>query len=611
MNYDIGLFDVTGARSVGTSVGSYDPKTHTVEAVITTFPPVQRSGFMELFDMSSFDVASAIGKPVLIEHENHVKSTVGKVVSAWRDGGSVAAKIQLLDTQAGNDVGKQLEAGLIKGVSIGYVGSLSDPHQIPTDPTDKLPNGRMNKGYPSKVSKTGRTMRNIRVLEVSFTQNPADPGAIIRSNEMSETQTTQTTQADPSVVEAERRTAIRSVMRQAGLPPEWGDQQIDAGADIVAVRSAAFDALAQRASKPIVTVTNPGVSPEMTRSAITEALTCRMNGATPSEQARPYMGQRLETIAAQRLEVAGVRSAGMTPDEVFKRSGIGGMATVSDFPALLSSAGNRVMMGAYTAASSPLKTQLARSTTLSDFRTGSKLKLSGLGKLAPVSEAGEIKAATRGEASESYALETFGRIFTMSRQALVNDDLGAFRDFSQAAGTAAAHTEADLLVNTLLSNPKLGEDGKVAFSTARGNQGVAAALSVAALSDARKDMRGFTALDGTLINSQAKYLLVGPELETAAEQLLASIYASAVDGVNPFSGRLTLLVEPRITDSRWYLFADPALVPVLEYAHLASAPGPQITQEDGFDVLGTRFRVYLDVGAGIIDWRGAYLNPGA
>ena len=268
-------------------------------------------------------------------------------------------------------------------------------------------------------------------------------------------------------------------------------------------------------------------------------------------------------------------------------------------------------MAAYTAALSPVKTQLARAATLNDFRTGSKLKLSGIGTLPEVSESGEIVGTSRGEAVESYALTTYAVKYEMSRKALINDDLSAFRDWSQAAGVACANTESDLIVKTLLANAKMGEDGKVMFSTARGNSAAGAALSVDALSAARKAMRGYTALDGTLINSQAKYLLVGPENETLAEQLLASLYAATPADVNPFSGRLTLLVEPRITDSRWYLFADPAVLPVLELAHLSSAPGPQIAQEDGFDQLGTKFRVYLDAGAGVIDWRGAFLNPGA
>ncbi|MEP2843265.1 MAG: Mu-like prophage major head subunit gpT family protein, partial [Alphaproteobacteria bacterium] len=197
------------------------------------------------------------------------------------------------------------------------------------------------------------------------------------------------------------------------------------------------------------------------------------------------------------------------------------------------------------------------------------------------------------------------------RKALINDDLGAFRDWGQTAGRMAAETEANLMLNLLLSNPAMNEDGKALFHADHGNLATGAALEVAALDAARKAMRGMTALDGkTPINATPKFLVVGPELETTAEKVLASIYAATTDTANPFAGRLTLLVEPRIADSSFYVFADPGVLPVLEYSYLSSAQGPQMASREGWDVLGMEFRVVLDFGCGAIDWRGAYQNPG-
>ena len=67
--------------------------------------------------------------------------------------------------------------------------------------------------------------------------------------------------------------------------------------------------------------------------------------------------------------------------------------------------------------------------------------------------------------------------------------------------------------------------------------------------------------------------------------------------MNPFGGKLTLLIEPRITGNAWWIFGDPATAPVLEFAYLTSAPGPQIASSDGWEVLGTEMRVVLDFGA--------------
>lgn len=87
--------------------------------------------------------------------------------------------------------------------------------------------------------------------------------------------------------------------------------------------------------------------------------------------------------------------------------------------------------------------------------------------------------------------------------------------------------------------------------------------------------------------------------------------AQAWAETNPFSSKLTLLVEPRLSGKGWYIFADPASVPVLEYSYLSSARGPQMSSREGWDVLSVEYRVVLDFGAGAIDFRSAVRNPGA
>ena len=134
--------------------------------------------------------------------------------------------------------------------------------------------------------------------------------------------------------------------------------------------------------------------------------------------------------------------------------------------------------------------------------------------------------------------------------------------------------------------------------------------SKASLSEAREVMRKRTGTDGkTLIDAKPAYMLVPAELETEAEEILASIQPNTVDDVNVFSGKLKLLVEPRLPDGMWYLFSDPARLASMRYAHLAGAEGVQIQRREAFDTLGLSFRAYLDFGAGWLDWRGAQQVP--
>lgn len=418
---------------------------------------------------------------------------------------------------------------------------------------------------------------------------------------------------------AERAVAnadIRRLVRAAHLDHTVADSLVDRGATVEQARAELFDHLTRQ---PAVTVQHHRIevgdrldAPDKLVERMSEALVCRLSGGTPSEGARAYMHRRLVDMAAELLEARGERTRLLSPDTILARAG---MHTVGDFSNLLVSTGNRLLMTAFEAAPNPLRS-LARRTTITDFRTKTIVKLSEAPKLLPLNEHGEVQHGTRAEAKEAYALSTFARIFSLSRNALINDDLGAFADFGRAAGRAAAETEADVLTALLTANSGAGatmDDGNALFHSTHGNvAGSGTVIDVAALAAARQAMRQQKGLDGvTPVNAVPRFLLVSPVKETQAEQVLATIAPAQVSSVNPFSNQLTLLVEPRLSGNRFYVFADPAAMPTIEYAYLSSAQGPQMASREGWDVLGVEFRVVLDFGAGVLDHRGAYMNAGA
>ena len=259
--------------------------------------------------------------------------------------------------------------------------------------------------------------------------------------------------------------------------------------------------------------------------------------------------------------------------------------------------------------------RLARQTEANDFRTRHRIMLDSSGlTLEQVNEHGEFKSGTMTESEETYAIKPFGRIIGISRQALINDDLGAFSTISGRLGSAAAGFEAQFLVDLLISNSGLGptmSDGAVLFHATHGNVSVSgAAPSEDTLSAARLAMRRQTGPSGGLIVVEPRYVLVPPDIETTTQKLLTTIQPVTVDEVNAFSD-LTLVVEPRLTDTeRWYLVAAPEQIDGLEYSYLSGAPGPQTESRAGFEVDGIEVKVRLDFGAGFTDWRGWYGNAG-
>ena len=235
--------------------------------------------------------------------------------------------------------------------------------------------------------------------------------------------------------------------------------------------------------------------------------------------------------------------------------------------------------------------------------------------LEKVNEHGEFKTGSLAEAGESYAVDSFGKIFGITRKALVNDDISAFADLSRRLGQAAAVFEAQFLVNMLLAQAGLGpdmSDGNPLFDATHGNvSGSGAAPSETTLTAARLAMRRQTGPRRRLDLGDAAFRAGAARYRNGkTEKQLTQIQAVTIDNVNPFA-RLTLVVEPRLTDAkRWYVVADPAEIDGLEFAYLAGAPGPQIESEAGFRIDGVEIKIRLDYGAAFIDWRGWYTNAG-
>lgn len=416
----------------------------------------------------------------------------------------------------------------------------------------------------------------------------------------------------------DRASAIRAAVRDAKLGAGFADKLINSGVSIEQARGLIIDQWAAQDATPMQInhlradhLAGGYDDPAFRVQAMQDALVARLTGGVPSEPAREYMGRSIMGMATDLLEARGERTKLLSRDKILVRA----LHSTSDFPALLSGTGNRILLDAFAAAPSALKA-MARRRYAVDFRNLTHVKLGEAPKLRPVAEGGEVTHGTRAEATEGYRVKTFARIFALSRNAIVNDDLNAFSDWTVAMGRAAAETEADELVELLTANAGNGvtiDDGNPLYDADHGNRAAAGGdISVETLGAARKAMRDQKGLDGvTPVNASARFLLVGSEKETKADQVLADISPATVADANPFSRKLELIVEPRLTGKAWRLFADPAALPVLEYAYLQDAPGPQLEMREGWNVLGTEFRVVLDFGCGVVDHRGTYLDPGA
>ena len=369
------------------------------------------------------------------------------------------------------------------------------------------------------------------------------------------------------------------------------------------------------------TLDNPAIYGE----AIRDALVAKISGRAATGPASDFQAMSVTDMARDWLARGGVRDVNRIaadrvvsmamqsrPQGSWGASGsFGGMHTTSDFPDLIGGAAEKYLIDRYVLQQSPLK-QLARQASRSNFLTQYGVLIDGgLGPLDTVNEAGEFKNRTLNTRKEGYALRTYGNMLAVSRQMLVNDSLNALADVLNIMAGDAAETEA--IVLAAIINNYVMSDGKPLFHASHGNLApVGAVPSIATLDAGRLAMRSQRTASGGLIDAKPKFLLVPVALETLAETLVSSSIApAAVDMVNPFSNRLTPIADPRLTSTSWYLFADPTMNPALEYAYLNGQAAPSIDSQDGWRVDGVEWRVRHDFGAGALDARLAWKNPGA
>lgn len=612
------------------AASTYNPKTRTVTAVLSVGSRVPRFGVFEELSIApdAIDLRRvALGQVRLLDSHNRssVEAILGVIADAWIEGGKLLGRIQFSETDAGRSAEGMVARGEVSAISIGYsvrvwtrVGIEDDAEIWRADKWELLEASLVS--VPADADALIRSAPT--TLQTSLKGNRMDPEEVTHnSNGTSGTgdQSSQRGASRPAMSDREVREAY-DMAERAGIGLDFVRQHVSAGDSMDDFRNRVFERLAGDANR---TRTNPARAnadetldnPDFLSRAIGDALYAKMTGKAPSGAAVELVGRSMLDMGAMILQASGERVSWADRTRLADRILTRGHTT-SDFPYLLSSAGNRVLADAYQIAQTPLK-NIARRRTVTDFRPVSILRLSEAPRLDKVLQNGEIKHGSRAEAKEGFAVETYAKIFSISRNAIVNDDLGAFADASAAFGRSAASTEADLLAGLLLANSGDGaklNDGNPLYSVARGNKAAPAgsALTSDSVGDGRKALRNVFDIDGkTPLNVVPRHLVVGSAMETDADRVVAVINPTSEADVNPFGGKLTVQVEPRLTGNAWRLFADPSQLATIVIAYLAGREGPQIDLKEGWDVLGVEFRAVLDVGCAVQDWRGTFLNSGA
>ena len=467
---------------------------------------------------------------------------------------------------------------------------------------------------------------------------PVDPAAsqaavAVSTKEEPMTQTVNTTDAAAITAQAlaadkTRREAIRVKLTPLAskLPAEaFASLARECEDDTACTPQAAADkflaALAAQASPVQGSVVTVQDESDKRRDAIVNALMIRAGVASDDQKktinANPFRGAKLLDVAKASLQAANIRTDGMDQMRIV---GMAFTQGTSDFPVLLENAMHKTLQSAYAVATDTWSRFCARGT-VSDFRAHNRYRVGSFSNLEALTELSEFKNKTipDGEKS-SITASTKGNIINLSRQAVVNDDLGAFVGLAAMLGRAARRTiEADVYA-TLALNSGLGPvlaDGLPIFDAAHNNITTSAAMSMAAIDLDRVAMASQRDVGGNdFLDLRPAVLLVPIALGGNARTINDAQYdpdtANKLQKPNMVRGLFSDIVDtPRLTGTRRYLFASASEAPVLEVAFLDGNDTPYLEMENGFTVDGARWKVRLDYGVAGIDYRGAITNAGA
>jgi hypothetical protein len=295
-------------------------------------------------------------------------------------------------------------------------------------------------------------------------------------------------------------------------------------------------------------------------------------------------------------------------------------STVS-LPNILSNIANKMLLEAYLNQENSWR-KVVKIASVNDFKTHSRFRLTDNLIFQKVGADGELKHGKLGEQVFTNKADTSGIMFSLNRQTIINDDLGAFAQIPTMLGIGAADAISDAIWTLILSNP-----GNF-FSAGNNNYAAGAntVLSVDSLTAAELLFLNQTKPNGKPLGILPRYLLVPNALKVTANLLMTSIKlneAATAGSPKPqdnhhagkyevvSSSWLSNATIPGFSSIAWYLFADPARLAAFEVAFLNGNENPTVEQaEADFNTLGIQFRGYIDFGVKEQDYRAAVKMKG-
>lgn len=440
---------------------------------------------------------------------------------------------------------------------------------------------------------------------------------------------------DLNAVREAERSAERSRIREIeAICTHFGvnaREYIDNGTSVDATRKAVMEKLMQDGA-PIrqtgsAEVTKDGE--DKFRDAVSDSLLMRagIELAHPADGARELQGLSLRDIFIECEERAnGTRGLNRkTSDDLFTMAQRQFFNPTAAFPAILDNAINKAYVEGHKTVAVTFD-RITKKGSLKDFKTADNNYLAGpVGEFLEVPEGSELKHDVwSDEKLPTRKLKTYGRQFTLTRQAFINDDIDVVTRIPAKYAASARKTINKQVYSILVNNPAI-YDGVALFHSNHKNvlatgTGVTQAAMQAMIMALQTQEDQF----GEAIIVRPAKLVVPVGL---AFDFYTLFHSPTINGsgntqaVNPlyrYANQIEIIEEPTINvlcggfgnTMPWFLLGASEDTDFIEVDYLNGQEIPTIRRMEVAGQLGFVWDIYLDWGISVMDFRGAIKNPG-
>lgn len=429
-----------------------------------------------------------------------------------------------------------------------------------------------------------------------------------------------------TILERQRVHDIMELCRSVGMEPET---YISDGSTMDAVRKAAIEHLIQR-GRPVTTGMQADGG-DTFRSAAVDALLLRsgVEVAQPAQEAESLRSLSIRDLAIECLVRAGEGTTTsllrMNKDELFHTVSRQFFNPTAAFPAILDSAIKKTIVHMYqhTPTTFQLWTTKGSVTDFKPTKDHSYLA-GGVGDFDLVGESGELKnSVPQTEMVPQRKVDTYGKQFSMTRQAFINDDIGFISEVPGIYSAAAKRTINKQVYQILVKNPAI-YDGVALFDDAHGNListgGKPGIDTIQAMMLLLLDQ---TDPFGDSIMVQPKHIIVPVGYGFLVSQML-NTQVIDMDGVGShtanalyaYRNQLSVVEDGTINALAkggalpWFTVGDPMTAKSIQVDYLNGQEMPTIRRAEVPGRLGYTWDIFLDWGITVVDYRGIAKNVG-